>query len=69
MKTHPAMGKIEGIDGKLYTSDKDKSNPLNKFFSSTFTQNLVKHLDQMVGQLKFLSNVYIYYVTPCLYFL
>ena len=36
MKTRPAIGNIEGIDGKLYTSDKDKSNALNKFFSSIF---------------------------------
>jgi len=36
MKTRPAIGSIEGIDGKLYTSDKDKSNILNKFFSSAF---------------------------------
>jgi len=37
MKTHSAIGSIEGIGGKLYTSDKDKSNALNKFFSSVFT--------------------------------
>ena len=37
MKTRPAIGNIEGIDGKLYTSDVDKSNALNKFFSSVFT--------------------------------
>ena len=37
MKTRPAIGNIEGIDGKLYTSDTDKSNALNKFFSSVFT--------------------------------
>ena len=37
MKTRPAIGNIEGIDGKLYTSDLDKSNALNKFFSSVFT--------------------------------
>ena len=36
MKTHPAIGSIEGIDGKLHTSDKDKSNALNKFLSSVF---------------------------------
>jgi len=30
------IGSVEGIDGKLYTSDKDKSNALNKFFSSAF---------------------------------
>ena len=34
METCPAIGSIEGIDGKLCTSDKDKSNALNKFFSS-----------------------------------
>ena len=38
MKTRPAIGNIEGIDGKLYTSDEDKSNALNRFFSSVFTQ-------------------------------
>ena len=38
MKTRPAYGNIEGIDGKLYTSDEDKSNALNRFFSSVFTQ-------------------------------
>ena len=27
---------IGSIDGKLYSSDKDKSNALNKFFSSVF---------------------------------
>ena len=37
MKTQPALGNIEGIDGKLYTSDIDKSNALNKLFSSIFT--------------------------------
>jgi len=38
MKTHLAIGSIEeGVDGKLYTSGKDKSNALNKFFSSAFT--------------------------------
>ena len=37
MKTRPALGNIEGIDGKLYTSDIDKSNALNNFFSSVFT--------------------------------
>ena len=37
MKTRPSIGSIEGIDGKLYTSDKDKSNAFNKFFSSVFT--------------------------------
>jgi len=26
MKTYPVIGSIEGIDGKLYTSDEDKSN-------------------------------------------
>ena len=31
------MDSIKGIDGKLYTSDKDKSNSLNKFFSIVFT--------------------------------
>ena len=30
MKTRPAIGNIEGIDGKLYTSDEDKSNALNR---------------------------------------
>ena len=30
-------GSIKGIDGKLYTSDKDKFNALYKFFSSVFT--------------------------------
>ena len=38
MKTRPAIGNIEGIAGKLYTSDEDKSNALNKYFSSVFTQ-------------------------------
>ena len=38
MKTHPAIGNIEGIDGKLYTSDEDKSNVFNRYFSSVFTQ-------------------------------
>ena len=38
MKTCPAIGNIEGIDGKLYTSDEDKSNAFNRFFSSVFTQ-------------------------------
>jgi len=28
--------KVTRIDGKLYTSGKDKSNALNKFFSSVF---------------------------------
>jgi len=37
MKTRPAIGSIEDIDSKVYTSDKDKSNALNKFFSSVFT--------------------------------
>jgi len=37
MKTCPAIGSIGGIDGKLYTSDKNKSNALNKFFSGAFT--------------------------------
>jgi len=37
MKTRPVIGSIEGIDDKLYTSDKDKSNALNNFFSSAFT--------------------------------
>jgi len=26
MKTHPSIGSIEGIDGKVYVLDKDKSN-------------------------------------------
>ena len=38
MKTCPAIGNIEGIDSKLYTSDEDKSNAFNRFFSSVFTQ-------------------------------
>ena len=38
MKTRPAIGNIEGIDGKLYTSDEDRSNALNRYFSSVFTQ-------------------------------
>ena len=38
IKTRPAIGNIEGIDGKLYTSDKDRSNALNRYFSSVFTQ-------------------------------
>jgi len=33
------IGSIEGIDGKLYTSDKDKSNALNKFFSVFTTED------------------------------
>ena len=37
MKTRPVIGSIKGIDGKLCTSDKDKSNAFNKFFSSVFT--------------------------------
>jgi len=37
MKTHPAIGSIEGIDCKLYTSDKDKSIVLNIFFACVFT--------------------------------
>ena len=37
MKTRPSIGNIEGIYGIVYTSDKDKSNALNKFFSSVFT--------------------------------
>ena len=37
MKTCPAIGSIEGNDGKLCTSDKDKSNVFNQFFSSVFT--------------------------------
>ena len=37
MKTRPSIGSIEGIDGKIYVSDKDKSNAFNKFFSSVFT--------------------------------
>jgi len=37
MKIRPSMGSVEGIDGKLYVSDKDKSNAFNKFFSSVFT--------------------------------
>ena len=36
MKTHSAIGSTEGIDGKLYISDKDKSNALYKFFSNVF---------------------------------
>jgi len=32
MKTHPAIGSIEGIDGKLCTSDKD--NPMHLINSS-----------------------------------
>ena len=36
MQTRPAIGRIEGIDGKFCISDKDKSNALNKFFSSAF---------------------------------
>jgi len=36
IKTRPVIGRIEGIDGKLYSSDKDKSNALDKFFSSAF---------------------------------
>ena len=36
MKTHSAIGSTEGIDGKLYISDKDKSNALNKLFSSVY---------------------------------
>ena len=46
MKTHPAIGNIEGIDGKLYTSDEDKSNALNRYFSSVFihTRILTQHL-------------------------
>jgi len=31
------IGSIEGIDGKFYTSDMDKSNALDKFLSSAFT--------------------------------
>ena len=38
MKTGSAIGNIEGIDGKLYISDEDKSNALNRYFSSVFTQ-------------------------------
>lgn len=37
MKTCPTIGNIEGIDGELYTSDEDKSNALNRYFSSVFT--------------------------------
>ena len=36
METCPAIGSIECIEGKLYTSDKDKPNAFNKFFSSVF---------------------------------
>ena len=36
MKTRPVIKSIKGIDGKLCTSDKDKSNALNQFFSSVF---------------------------------
>ena len=38
MKTCSVIGSIEGIDGKLYTLDKDKSNALNRYISSAFTQ-------------------------------
>jgi len=37
MKTRSAIGNIVGVYSKLYTSDVDKSNALNKFFSSVFT--------------------------------
>ena len=36
MKTRPSIGNTEGIYGIVYTSDKDKSNAFNKFFSSIF---------------------------------
>ena len=36
MKTLPAIGNIEGIDGKHSASYKDKSNALSKFFSGVF---------------------------------
>jgi len=53
MKIGPVIGSIEGIDGKLCTSDKDKSNALNKFFSGVFTTedpNTVPslHVDKMM---------------------
>jgi len=34
MKTRPAIGNIEGIDGKFYTSDVDKSNVLFQCFTN-----------------------------------
>jgi len=43
IKTCPAIGSIEGIDGKLYTSDKDKSNALDKFFSSAFLKIQIQY--------------------------
>ena len=105
MKTRPAIGNIEGIDGKLYTSDGDKSSALNRYLSSVITQEdpntarifqidksddvslssinitsstvfdkLVslqtgKSLVLMDGQLRFLNNVQINYMSPRLFFL
>jgi len=37
VNTYPTIGSFEGIDGKLCTSDKDKPNALNEFFSRIFT--------------------------------
>ena len=38
MKTRPTIGNIEGTDGKIHTSEEGKSNALNRYFSSVFTQ-------------------------------
>ena len=41
MKTRPALGNIEGIDGKLYTSDIDKSNARKRARDRWFARNLL----------------------------
>ena len=43
-KTCPAIGNIEGVDGKLCTSDEDKSNTLNTFPAFLHERILTQHL-------------------------
>ena len=45
MKIRPTIGNIEGIDGKFFTSDEDKSNALDRYFPVFLPERiLTQHL-------------------------